>query len=63
MATVGRPKKTLNEGRTIQTGFRLEAWLKHELDEIAKRQERTVTQVIRMACKEYVQREREKQAA
>ncbi len=59
----GRPRATLADGRLYQFGFRLEIWLKQALDDIAKRQERTMTQVVRQACKEYVERERAKQAA
>lgn len=46
-----------------QMAFRCEVVLKHEMEEIAKRQERTLTQVIRHACKEYVERQQQRNAA
>lgn len=58
-----KQRKSLTEARAVQTGFRLEIWLKQALEEIAREQERTVTQVIRQACKEYIERERTRKAA
>jgi predicted transcriptional regulator len=57
------PKLPSSQRRSIQWGLRIEAWLKRELDEIARRQERTVAQLARMALREYVEREKKKAAA
>lgn len=58
-----RQRKSITEARAAQTAFRLEIWLKQALEDIARAQERTVTQVIRQACKEYVERWRKTKAA
>lgn len=52
----GRPRKPPTEARTVQIGIRCEIWLKHKLDELAKKEERTVTQLVRQAMKEYMER-------
>ena len=57
MATkAGRPKKAATEGKNTQIGIRCEIWLKHRLIELAKREERTITQIARQAIKDYVQK-------
>jgi predicted transcriptional regulator len=56
-------RKSLSEARTVQVGIRVEVWLKHELEEIARREERTITQVARQAFKEYVEHKKTEVAA
>lgn len=60
---MGRPRKSVTEGRTVQIGIRCEIWLKHKLDELAKKEERTVTQLARQALKEYIERKSTQVAA
>lgn len=63
MNKMGRPRKPATEARTVQLGIRCEIWLKHKLDELAKKEERTVTQIARQALKEYVERKSSRVAA
>lgn len=56
MQTMKTSRKPLSEKRLEMVGIRVEIWLKHSLEEIARNEERTLTQVSRQALKEYVER-------
>ena len=42
--------------REEQLGVRIESWLKERLEEIAKREERSVAQLVRRVLKDYVEK-------
>jgi hypothetical protein len=42
--------------REEQLGIRIESWLKERLEEIAKREERSVAQLVRRVLKNYVEK-------
>lgn len=60
---MSRPRKSITESKAVQTGFRLEIALKRELDDIARREDITVTQIIRRAVREFIERDKSKVAA
>jgi predicted transcriptional regulator len=61
--TKTRKRKPLVDKRLEQVGIRVETWLKHALDELARKDERSMTQVARQALKEYVERRKNKGVA
>jgi len=65
MSEMSTPRRTKprNEVKIVYVGFRMEAWLRHALDEIARKEERTLTQIIRHAVKEYIDRHNKKSQA
>jgi predicted transcriptional regulator len=54
---MGRTKLPASQRRTVALNVRCEPWLKHELDELARKQERTLAQVARAALKDYIERQ------
>jgi hypothetical protein len=58
-----RKRKPSTDQRLEMVGLRIEIWLKHALEELARKEERTLTQVCRHAMKEYVERRKAEAAA
>lgn len=53
---MGRKKKSATEARSVQLGIRCEIWLKQKFEKFAEKDERTLTQVMREALKQYAER-------
>jgi Ribbon-helix-helix protein, copG family len=58
-AAIGTPwltsqTKTQRQNREAQLGIRLDSWLKTRLEEIARREERSVAQLVRRVLRDFV---------
>jgi len=58
-AAIGTPwltsqTKTQKQSREAQLGIRLDSWLKTRLEEIARREERSVAQLVRRVLRDFV---------
>lgn len=53
-----RKTKSVTDVKSIYVGFRVEPWLRHKLEEAARQEDMTLTQFVRRAVREYLQKQK-----